>query len=145
MKIARFLVLLTFAAASLAQAGDIALKIGRQAIRVEVADTLEGQKRGLMHRERLCPDCGMLFVFPAPARYGFWMKNTQLPLAIAFIGDDGRIINITEMQPNTLDVHYPLRDALYTLEMNRGWFDAHGIKPGDRIEGLPGAGSATPR
>lgn len=120
-----------------AHAGDLTLRIGNQAIRAEVADTLEAQQRGLMHRERLCADCGMLFVFAAPARYGFWMKDTVLPLSIAFIGQDGRIINITEMKANTLDVHFPDRDALYTLEMGRGWFDAHGVKAGDRVEGLP--------
>ncbi len=141
-------ILLTFTLVAQAYGGDVALRIGRQAIQAEVADTLEAQQRGLMHRRQLCPDCGMLFVFAAPARYGFWMKNTPLPLAIAFIGADGRIINIAEMQPDTLDVHYPEREAGYALEMNRSWFAAHGVRAGDRVEGLPrpsGAASAKAR
>jgi uncharacterized protein len=136
-KYACLLFLLVLSLLTTAHAGELALTIGKHAIRAEVADTLEAQKRGLMHRERLCADCGMLFVFTTPARYGFWMKDTLLPLSIAFIGGDGRIINVADMQANTLDVHYPDRDALYTLEMSRGWFGAHGIKPGDRVEGLP--------
>jgi uncharacterized membrane protein (UPF0127 family) len=130
-------ILLTFILVAQAYGGDVALRIGRHAIQAEVADTLEAQQRGLMHRRKLCPDCGMLFVFAAPARYGFWMKNTPLPLAIAFIGSDGRIINIAEMQPDTLDVHYPEREAGYALEMNGRWFAAQGVRAGDRVEGLP--------
>lgn len=139
-KLSCLLILLALPWGAMARAGDLDLKIGKHAIRAEVADNLEAQQRGLMQRERLCADCGMLFVFAAPARYGFWMKDTLLPLSIAFIGSDGRIINITEMKANTLDVHYPDHDARYTLEMNRGWFGAHGVKPGDRVEGLPGRG-----
>lgn len=120
-----------------ALAGDITLHVGGQTVHAEVADTLAVQERGLMGRGKLCANCGMLFVFAKPGHYGFWMKNTPLPLSIAFIGGNGRIINIAEMQPNTLKIHYPRRDALFTLEMRRGWFAAHGIKPGDRVTGLP--------
>ena len=132
-----FLLALSWGAA--AQAGERVLTLGKQAVRAEVVDTLEAQERGLMHREHLCADCGMLFVFATPARYGFWMKDTLLPLSIAFIDAHGRIINITDMRANTLDVHYPDRDALYTLEMNQGWFARHGIRAGDRVQGLPRA------
>ncbi|HKB60304.1 MAG TPA: DUF192 domain-containing protein [Gallionellaceae bacterium] len=140
MKNARLIILALVVLAAPAWGGDIVLRIGRQAVSAEVADTLAAQERGLMHRDHLCGNCGMLFVFAGPGRYGFWMKNTPLPLSIAFIGRDGRIINIAEMRPNTLEVHYPQRDAVYVLEMQRGWFDAHGIKPGDGVVGLPAQG-----
>ncbi len=136
LNIARFLLLLVLALAPLAQAGELALKIGRHEIRAEVADTPAAREHGLMARRALCADCGMLFVFPSAARYGFWMKDTSLPLSIAFITGDGRIINIEEMQPYSLDIHLPQADALYALEMNRGWFSARGIKPGDRVANL---------
>lgn len=113
------------------------LKIGTHAISAEVADTPAAREHGLMQRKALCADCGMLFVFPSASRYGFWMKDTPLPLSIAFIARDGRIINIAEMLPYTLDAHYPQADVLFALEMNGGWFAAHGINPGDKVSGLP--------
>jgi uncharacterized membrane protein (UPF0127 family) len=140
MNIARLLLLSALACAPLAQGGELKLKIGNHAISAEVADTPEAREHGLMQRKTLCADCGMLFVFPAAARFGFWMKNTSLPLAIAFIAGDGRIINIEEMQPDSLDIHYPQADALYVLEMNSGWFAAHHVKPGDSMS----SGSALP-
>ncbi len=136
MKFARLLLLAALAGATLAQGSELALRIGKHAISAEVADTPEAREHGLMQRNSLCADCGMLFVFPAANRYGFWMKNTSLPLAIAFIARDGRIINIAEMKPYTLDAHYPQADALYALEMNSGWFAAHGVNPGDQVAGL---------
>lgn len=138
-KLATTLLLFTLLAAAPAYGADVALRIGKHPIRAEVADTLPAQRRGLMFRKQLCENCGMLFVFATPARYGFWMKNTLLPLSAAFIGADGRIINIADMQPNTEALHYPAADAQYVLEMGRGWFDAHGIKPGDSVQGLPWA------
>jgi uncharacterized protein len=129
--------LLCLAVAPLARGDGLALKIGTHAISAEVADTPAAREHGLMQRTRLCADCGMLFVFPTAARYGFWMKDTPLPLAVAFIGPDGRIINIVEMQPNTLDIHYAQGDSTYALEMNSSWFGAHGANPGDRVVGLP--------
>jgi len=142
MKILRLLLLLGLAWVAPAQSGDqahrgdLALKIGNHAISAEVADTTESRERGLMQRTSLCTDCGMLFVFPIAARYGFWMKNTPLPISIAFIGSDGRVINIANMRPYSLDIHYAQGVALYALEMNRGWFAAHGVRPGDTVEGL---------
>ncbi len=130
------LLILGLASAPLAQGGELALKIGSHAIHAEIADTPPAREHGLMQRKTLCGDCGMLFVFPAAARQAFWMKNTPLPLAIAFIGSDGRIINIEEMQPYSLDIHYSQADAQYALEMNRRWFAAHGINPGDKMISL---------
>jgi uncharacterized membrane protein (UPF0127 family) len=89
-----------------------------------------------MQRTTLCADCGMLFVFPASTRLAFWMKNTTLALSIAFVGSDGRIVNIEEMQPYSLDIHYSASAALYALEMNRGWFATHRVNPGDLVVNL---------
>ncbi|TXT23885.1 MAG: hypothetical protein FD134_1854 [Gallionellaceae bacterium] len=114
----------------------VSLKIGKQTVRAEIAHTPQSRERGLMGRDRLCADCGMLFVFDRAGRYAFWMKNTPLPLSIAFIASDGRILNTAEMQPNTTDPHPAQGDALYALEMNREWFARHGVKPGDKVLGL---------
>lgn len=119
-----------------AQGSELTLQVGKNIIRAEIADTPQTREHGLMQRKTLCPDCGMLFVFPFAARYGFWMKNTSLPLAIAFIGRDGRIVNIAEMQPYSQDIHYAQADALYGLEMNGGWFAAHDIHPGEPVLNL---------
>ena len=123
-------------AVPLAYAEEWSLQVGGHAIRAEIADNRAAHERGLMGRTHLCKDCGMLFVFREPGNYGFWMKGTPLPLAIAFIDADGRILNIEEMQPDTLDVHYPQGLALYVLELNRGWFARHGVKPGDKVKGV---------
>lgn len=109
------------------------LLIGSQRIQAEVASTPQTRERGLMQRTRLCADCGMLFVFDEAAKHGFWMQNTPLPLSIAFINAQGIIINIADMQPNTTTIHLAQGDALYALEMNRGWFAKRGIKRGDAI------------
>ena len=110
------------------------LHIGNLRIHAEVARTPQSRSRGLMQRTHLCPDCGMLFVFPKPDRHAFWMKNTPLPLSIAFVSAHGVILNIEEMQPNTTDSHHAQGDALYALEMNSGWFATHGVKPGIVIQ-----------
>lgn len=141
MKILRFVLVFSLAFASMAQADSLTLKIGKKTVQAEIADTPEARERGLMHRSQLCADCGMLFVFSVAKQYGFWMKNTPLPLSIAFISGDGRIINITEMQPETSDVHYAEGNALYALEMNSGWFAANGVKPGDEVKGISGKNS----
>lgn len=119
-----------------AQENSAALSIDGIAVRAEIADTPEERERGLMERAGLCTDCGMLFVFETAARYDFWMKDTPLPLSIAFIGADGRVLNLDEMQPETKTLHSAQGDALYALEMTAGWFTAHGIKRGDKVEGL---------
>jgi uncharacterized protein len=102
-------------------------------IRVEVAKTDEERAKGLMERTSLGKDEGMLFIFEAEGNHGFWMKNTLLPLSIAFADKEGRIVRITDMKPLTLSVHNPPKPILYALEMNKGWFAANGIKAGDVI------------
>jgi len=115
---------------------EIALRIGAHRIRATVAHTPHSRERGLMHHTRLCENCGMLFVFPRADRYGFWMKNTPLPLSIAFIAANDRILNIAEMQANSLDPHTAHGEILYALEMQQNWFSRHGISAGDRVTGL---------
>ena len=90
-----------------------------------------------MNRFSLQPDHGMLFVFERPEPLGFWMKNTYIPLSIAFIDASGRILNIEDMAPQTETHALVARDPrLYALEMRKGWFVERGIRPGDRVEGV---------
>lgn len=112
------------------------LVIKNNPILVEIADTKETRKTGLMHREHMPEDQGMLFVFDTPDILSFWMKNTIIPLSIAFISADGVILNIEDMQPHTLDSHTSAEKALYALEMNQGWFSEKAVTPGDKIPGL---------
>jgi len=115
---------------------DIALTVGNRRIHAEIANTPESREHGLMQRDHLCANCGMLFVFKKADRYSFWMKDTPLPLSIAFIAADGAIINIAEMQANTTAPHSAKEDALYALEMPSGWFARNGIQPGHRVQGV---------
>ena len=118
----------------------VPLSIGQHALVAEVAASPETRERGLMFRYDLKDNEGMLFVFPAAQRQSFWMKNTPLPLSIAFIDAKGKILNIRDMMPFTTDGHPSQGEALYALEVNRGWFAQRGIKAGDRIQGLDKAG-----
>jgi uncharacterized protein len=111
----------------------IPLYIHHKEIWVEVAKTPEERNHGLMGRKHLGKDEGMLFIFEAEDYHGFWMKDTLIPLSIAFIGKDGQIVWITDMKPLTLDSHAPPKPVLYALEMNKGWFSSHGIKVGNQI------------
>lgn len=119
-----------------AWAGDIALRIGTHSIRATIANTPHSRARGLMQQKHLCNNCGMLFVFPKADKHSFWMKDTPLSLSIAFIAADGRILNIDEMQANTMLTHSARDNALYALEMNKDWFIDHAIKAEDRVDGL---------
>jgi uncharacterized membrane protein (UPF0127 family) len=114
----------------------ISLSIGGHRITAEVAATDEQRAVGLMNRFSLRPDHGMLFVFDRPEPQSFWMKNTYMPLSIAFIGSDGRILNIDDMAPQTETSHRSAGPALFALEMRHGWFAERGIRAGDRVEGL---------
>ena len=106
-------------------------------IHAEVAATDAQREQGLMHRKSLPENNGMLFVFDRPARSCMWMKNTLIPLSVAFIDYDGTIVNIEEMAPLTTDSHCSAGWIRYALEMNAGWFRKNGLKPGSRISGLP--------
>ncbi len=115
----------------------IRLQVGNQPVTAEVAADDASRSRGLMFRESLPPNHGMLFVFPETSQYCFWMKNTPLPLSIAFISARGEIINLADMEPLALDAHCALAPARYALEMEQGWFAKNSIRPGSRITGLP--------
>ncbi len=101
---------------------------------VELARTAGERSRGLMLREELAEDGGMLFVFPGDTEAGFWMKDTLVPLSIAFIAEDGTILDIQEMEPLSEDVHRPPEPYRYALEVNQGWFEEQGFGTGDRVE-----------
>lgn len=115
----------------------INLQAGMHVIRAQVAQTPEQRSTGLMHRKEMPANEGMLFVFEAPGQQCFWMKNTLLPLSIAFIADDGRVVNIEEMKPQTLQSHCSKEPVRYVLEMNQGWFAKRGIKAGTKLSGVP--------
>ncbi|HEY5898696.1 MAG TPA: DUF192 domain-containing protein [Burkholderiales bacterium] len=132
-----FVAILLAAAPAFAQP-VVQLNAGMYLIRAEVAADFNTRMRGLMFREAMAPNAGMLFVFDEDATHCMWMKNTLLPLSVAFIDERGAIINIADMAPQTEDSHCATRPARYALEMNRGWFAARGVKPGSRIGGIPG-------
>jgi uncharacterized protein len=115
----------------------ISLSIGKHKLVAEVAATPAERSTGLMHRFSLKPDHGMIFVFEQAEPQGFWMKNTFIPLSIAFIGSDGRIVNIDDMAPQDEHTHWSAGPAQYALEMRKGWFAERGIVTGDPVEGLP--------
>jgi uncharacterized membrane protein (UPF0127 family) len=130
------LVLSLLAATVAAQMPSIALTAGFHRIEAEVAATPSTRRQGLMHRKRMEPHRGMLFVFPQVERHCMWMRNTFLPLSVAFLDDQGRILNIEDMRPQTEDNHCASAPARFALEMNRGYFAEKGIRPGQRIGGL---------
>jgi uncharacterized membrane protein (UPF0127 family) len=115
----------------------IKLSAGMHVIRAEVAQTPEEHSIGLMFRTSMPTNDGMLFIFDRPGQQCFWMKNTLLPLSVAFVADDGSITNIEAMKPQTLDAHCSTKEVRYVLEMNDGWFAKRGIKPGMKLQGAP--------
>jgi len=112
------------------------LAAGFHRIEAEVAANNAARMQGLMQRKSMAPQRGMLFVFDHDAQHCMWMKNTFLPLSVAFIDAQGRILNIEDMQPQSEDNHCAAKPARYALEMNVGWFAQRGIKRGDRIGGI---------
>ena len=114
----------------------ITLHAGGQAIQAEVAATDETREKGLMFREKLAKNDGMLFVFGEVAYHAMWMRNTPLPLAVAFMDQSGKIVSIHEMEPFTETTHQAAGPARYALEVNRGWFTTNKVKVGDAIKGL---------
>jgi uncharacterized membrane protein (UPF0127 family) len=136
----RALLALAIAAPAVAQSLPVLqLNAGMHLIRAEVAADFASRGQGLMYRSAMPSNAGMLFIFDEAATQCMWMKNTLIPLSVAFIDEHGTVINIEDMAPQTEDSHCARRAALYALEMNRGWFAARGIKPGSRIGGIPGA------
>jgi len=115
---------------------EVELSLGMRQIHAELADTVPARMQGLMYRTSLEPNSGMLFVYERPAMECMWMKNTLIPLSVAFFDEAGRIINIERMQPQTEDSHCTERPASYALEMEQGWFARNGIRPGAALLGL---------
>ena len=116
----------------------VSLKIGDAGTEIEVALSYEEQAQGLMYRGSMPENHGMLFVYTKPQYLQFWMKNTRIPLSIAFLLEDGTISNIENMKPYTgplepVERYASRLPSVYALEMNQGWFARHGVKEGDRI------------
>ena len=117
------------------------LSAGIHVVRAMVADRPDTRQTGLMFRKEMAPNDGMLFVFERPSDQCFWMKNTLIPLSIAFLADDGRIVNVEEMKAQTLDGHCSKEPVRFALEMNQGWFKAKGLAAGHKVRGLPAVAS----
>ncbi len=115
----------------------VALSAGMHLINAQVAATTQARTVGLMFRQEMAANEGMLFVFEQPATQCFWMKNTLLPLTAAFLADDGTIVNLADMQPQSLDSHCSAQPVRYVLEMHQGWFAKRNIKAGSRLGGQP--------
>lgn len=116
---------------------SITLSAGMYKIQAEVARTPDERSTGLMFRQTMGTNEGMLFAFDEPGQQCFWMKNTLLPLSVAFIADDGQVVNIENMKPQTLDSHCSKKPVRFVLEMNDGWFAKRNIKPGFKLQGKP--------
>jgi hypothetical protein len=115
----------------------VTLSAGMHQIDAQVAQTIEQRTTGLMHRREMPQHEGMLFVFERPSMQCFWMKDTLLPLSVAFIADDGTVVNIADMKPLALDSHCSDKPVRFVLEMNQGWFVKKGVKPGTKLAGDP--------
>ena len=115
----------------------VTLSAGMHQIDAQVAHTPEQRAIGLMFRREMPQHEGMLFAFEQPSVQCFWMKNTLLPLTAAFVADDGTVVNLADMKPQTTDSHCSDKPVRYVLEMNQGWFAKKGIKPGMKLAGEP--------
>jgi uncharacterized protein len=134
-----FAMIMTLVAAPVFAQHPVAqLNAGMHLIRAEVVSDPGTRAQGLMHRKTLAQGSGMLFIFDEHATHCMWMKNTLIPLSVAFVDDRGTIVNIADMEPQTEASHCAAQPVKYALEMNRGWFAARGIKPGSRLGGIPG-------
>ena len=139
---ARFLAALAFALGVAAAQADARLKtatvrVGSHPLKVEVVASDADRARGLMHRKSLGRNDGMLFIFEEPGYHSMWMKNTLIPLSVAFIDAQGTILNILDMEPETLDPHTSAGPSIYAIEVNKGWFAEKKVKAGDKVTGLP--------
>ena len=110
------------------------IRVGGSTVIVEIADDPDIRSRGLMNRDSLPEDHGMLFVYPEEQILSFWMRNTRIPLDIAFIDRNGFILEIQQMEPHDDVSHASKQPAMYALELRKGWFEDHGVEPGERVE-----------
>jgi len=117
--------------------GTTVVEVAGVSLTVEVADTPDLRERGLMERSALRPDHGMVFVYPDERQRSFWMKNTPLPLSIAYIDSQGRIVHMADMTPFDTSPVPSRRPAMYAIEVEQGWFDRKAVRVGDKVEGLP--------
>jgi len=124
------------AGAARAELPIVQLNAGMHLIRAEVAADMGSRMQGLMHRKSMAGNSGMIFIFDEAGTQCMWMKNTFIPLSVAFLDDSGAILNIADMQPQTEQSHCSSGPARYALEMNQGWFSQRGIKPGTKLGGL---------
>ena len=115
----------------------VLLGAGMHNIKAEVALSEQEHEIGLMYRTSMPSNDGMIFVFDRPGQQCFWMKNTLIPLAVAFIADDGTVVNVDEMKPQTLNPHCSTKEVRFVLEMNTGWFAKRAIKAGSKLTGEP--------
>jgi uncharacterized protein len=115
----------------------VPITAGMHVIQAELAVTPQQQATGMMFRTQMGTNEGMLFVHADSGLRCFWMRNTLIPLAIAFIAEDGTVVNIAEMQPRSEQSHCSIKPVRFALEMNQGWFDKRGIKPGMKLKGAP--------
>ena len=141
-KLTAALVLLVGAAPGWAQEGpqklpSVTLNAGMHIIHAELAQSPDERSIGLMFRKSMGANEGMLFAFEQAAKQCFWMKNTLLPLSIAFVAADGTVVNIDDMKPQTLASHCSTKEVPFVLEMNVGWFAKRGIKAGFKLKGSP--------
>ncbi|AOW13617.1 hypothetical protein LPB72_11540 [Hydrogenophaga crassostreae] len=114
----------------------VKLSAGMYMIDAQVAQAPEQRQIGLMFRKEMPEKEGMLFVFEQPGTQCFWMKNTLLPLTAAFVADDGRVVNLVDMKPQSTDSHCSTEPVRYVLEMNQGWFAKRGLKAGTLLGGF---------
>jgi uncharacterized protein len=121
----------------------VELKAGMHKIVAEVAKTPQQRSTGMMMRSKMAPHEAMLFVFETASPQCFWMRNTLLPLSIAFIADDGTVVQLADMTPRDDNSHCSAKPVRYALEMNQGWFASRGIKPGFRFSGGPFSAAVT--
>ena len=135
--VAAALATLAFAARADAPLRTTTLRINNHALKVEVAQKDAELEQGLMFRAKMGANDGMLFVFPERSYHAMCMKNTLIPLSVAFVDQDGTILNILDMEPQTLDSHQSAGPSIYAIETNKGWFAGKKIKAGDKVSGLP--------
>lgn len=119
------------------------LLIGKEQLDVQCATDEESRSQGLMGKKTLGDHEGMLFIFPYPQRLAFWMKETSIPLTIAYLNSHGRILEICDLEPfNEHSVLSSSAATVYAIEAPRGWFEKHQILPGDQVTGLPSFSTA---